>query len=593
MPRRSWTWHVSALFGAWITLSPATAAIGLAVAATFGAARRRQATVGAPPRPEPGGGSELRRAIWVILAGGVTLSVPPALAHGSPAALAIGLQVGLMAIVLWVLRTWVVHGWVRPRAVATGMATGLATLAIVAVADAAGWLAASPLSGLGWGGYVGRAALWQAHPNVLATAAILPTVAVTSWGTLAASAVAAFAGTVLVVATGSRAALVVLLLALLVAFSTALWHDPRPAVRRGLVIGAILCPAIVLLLAATTTVLDRFDPRNLRPVAPVAGNLLYASEDLTAGSWSPVGVGLRRVAPPQPLRGERVWSVTKQAAAWWSRLQQGITVPAHSVVTLQVELQPRDHDAIPGLHAWSDAPGGPFELTVRRDDGSWRVVAVRGLELRGWSVEETDGWTRVSVTVANPSDVGAPIALGLTPDQRDQVVGAELWVRRPQAVLGGPTSYVATFPSQADGRRSLGTAGDRVNSVRLAWSGFLERPWFGYGVGAFRGFSAARAAAAVDPAGVTAPPGDHAHNLIAQTAFESGISGLAGLTLVFAGLALAGRRRVPPGWWPLLLVLLLNMPDVTFWTTPVSYGLAAVIGLAPTAAPGGRGRGDP
>lgn len=517
----------------------------------------------------------------LVGSGAFLLSVPVAIAHASLAALPMGVQAAAMLAIMLLARAWWRTGMVDRSAVANGIAVGLSVLASASLVDAAGWIPPVVAEALGWSSFTGRATLWFGHPNILATAAVLPTLAAVTWGRRAARLASGTAAIALVTATGSRTVLAVLILLGVGTVIQRIFRQPKTLRVSSRLIGVAAAASIVMVLLTTfTTVFDRFDPRLVVAPERATANLLYASEDLRAGSWTRLGVAVRKVGPVATLRGDSVWAIEKTGTAWWSRVQQGVTLAPGATVTLQVDVRQPDPAAVPGLHARLDGPDGPVEVTVRRSEGRWSVVAIRGVELLTWLVSENDDWTSLAVTIANPSRVPASLALGLTPDQRVGTSGSSMWIRRPQAVIGEPVGYQPTRASGIYARTSLGTWSDRAEWTRLGWAGFAERPWFGQGIDTFRGYATMRRSApetvSVDPERTVA----HAHQLWSQTAFERGAVGLVGLLLLLGGFALAGHRGQPTGWWALALVVLLNLTDYTFWTTPVSYALGALIGLA-------------
>ena len=579
--------------GGFSTAVPAVAAIFaiiLSISSAFGrrTARRWPQASWAAARgtagPRASGKTEttsFRLSALLVGLGALVISVPTALAHGSTAALGMGLQATVMLAIMIVARAWWTTGQVDRRAVAQGITVGLVLLACASLLDAAGWVPAAFAEALGWSSFPGRATLWHGHPNVLATAAVLPTLAALAWGDRVARLVSGTAAIVLVTATGSRTVLAVLILLGTVSIVQSLLRrtsGARVSVR--LVTGIATASVVMVLLVTFTTVFDRFDPRLVLAPEPPTINLLYASEDLRAGSWSHLGIAIRKVGPAPGVRGDSVWAIEKTDTAWWSRVQQGVTLAPGATVTLQLELRQPDPAARPGIHARREGPDGPVEVTVQRRDGRWTVEAVRGVALVDLTVVDIEDWTSLAVTITNPTAVPLPLAFGLAPDQQSGTSGTTMWVRRPQVVFGEPVGYQPTRASAIDSRTSLGTWSDRAKWARLGWEGFAERPWFGQGPNAFAAYTARRSSTREQ-----APPGTtgsvaHAHQLWSQTAFERGSFGLAGLLLMLAGFTLASRCGRPAGWWLVALVVLLNLVDYTFWTTPVSYTLGAIAGLA-------------
>ncbi|MDF1523280.1 MAG: O-antigen ligase family protein [Trueperaceae bacterium] len=584
--RRGVAW----LAGGLMTVAPATTsivAIVLTAAAAFGrwnARRSRGRDARGAARPRSSGATDaasVRIGGLLIASGAFVLSVPVAIAHGSLAAVPMGIQAMTMLAIMLVTRAWWRSGRADRRAIADGIAVGLGLLAIASLADAAGWLPIAVVEGLGWTSFAARASLWYVHPNVLATAAVLPTLAAVTWGHRAARLAAGMAALVLVTATGSRTVLAVLILLGVGTVARRAFRRTKGARVTLRLVGMIAAGSVVTVLLVTfTTVFDRFDPRLvLAPPVPSA-NLLYASEDLRAGSWTRLGVSLQKTGPMPGFRGDSVWAIEKSETAWWSRVQQGVTLAPGATVTFQVDLRQPDPTARPGIHARRDGPDGPVEVTVQRRESGWSVEAVRGVELVGWHFADDGDWTSLAVTVSNPSGVPLPFALGLTPDQRAATSGSTMWVRRPQAVFGEPVDYQPTQASAIHARTSLGTWSDRATWARLGWEGFAERPWFGQGLDAFADYVATRASSRSTASQEAAGSADHAHQLWSQTAFERGTVGLVGLLMLLAGFTVVSYRGQPAGWWMLALVVLLNLVDDTLWTTPVSYTLGAIAGLA-------------
>jgi hypothetical protein len=519
---------------------------------------------------------DLRAADGVAAFGLVLLVLPGSLVHRGAPALGTLAQGAVMLAMAVLARSLARSGHVDHRAVATGAALALAAMALAAPADAAlGSSGTGPIGGV-LRGSDGRAALWFAHPNLLAAGVLLPLLAVTAWGSRAAVAGAVVASLVIVVASGSRSIVAVVLVLLVARWALSPAARGRVRAARGGVASLVALAALAL-VASFSTVLDRFDPRQLVDRAAPAANVLYASEDLTAGSWSHLGVEVRRVAPWRSLRGHRVWEIVKTEDAWWSRIQQGVSLPPGSAATFRVELQVPEVGAAPGIHAFSESETGGVELTLRRSAGAWAMVGSSGIEVRSWRVGEVAGWEEVTVELVNPTAYAVAFAFGLTPDQRDRA-GGTLLVRRPQVVLGPPLPYQPTYPSSADGRTSLGAWSERRDLLGLAAQGFRARPWTGHGVGAFEAY-----------AGEGRPA--HAHNLVAQTLFESGIVGALGLVLFAGALVASAWRGSPAGAWIALVVVGANLVDLTFWSAALSYPFALLVGIA--GASGGVGRAGP
>jgi len=581
---------LAAVAGALVTLTPAVSALVLIASWFIGLLRTRARR--RPPhhvhdeaehvelRGGPLFDAAERPGVVLIILGAVLLGLPGALARAAPQELSMGFQTVAIALLVVVTRWWWRRGWVDRRSVAVGMAFGLCVLALAATVDAAGWAPEGVVRALGWGSFDGRASLWHSHPNILATAALLPMIAVAAWGTRRSKGAAATGALVLVAASGSRTVLAVLLVVMAVVSARGIMraeHRRARSVACWLVIGAV---ATGVLLSTFTTLLDRFDPRLVFSQPTDVVNVLYASEEMTAASWSHVGVEVRRVGPIAPLRGDRTWAIEKTSDAWWARAQQGVSIPAGATLTLQVELLHADPQAQPGVHARFDGPAGPVEVTVRRVDGAWTLTTVRGVEVADWGVSTTGDWDAITISLTNTATATVPFALGLTPDQRPDTLGSTMWIRRPQARLGGPAAYAPTLPSRVDGRTSLGTLSDRTSWAQWAWSGFIERPLLGHGEGAFPAYAERRTLSERPPGTGGTVRTSHAHQLFAQTAFERGVAGLVGLLLVLTGLSVVARRGVPNGWWVIAPIVLVNILDVSFWTTPVSYTLGVVIGLA-------------
>src|SRR5690606_2489527 len=181
---------------------------------------------------------------------------------------------------------------------------------------------------------------------------------------------------------------------------------------------------------------------------------------------------------------------------------------------------------------------------------------------------EPGGWVTLVLHMTNLGDDSRALWLGPTPDVRPGTAGASALFARFMVQEGAVTELVYT-PTLREPEAQQ-TARSRLRIFSLALAGIGSAPWIGHGHGSF---SQQQLAVSADGFAFA-----HAHNLALHVAFERGLVGIVGLTLLVAGLL----RFSAPSWWAWNLtvigVLLMNVTDMTFWGAGVTLPLGLALG---------------
>lgn len=313
-------------------------------------------------------------------------------------------------------------------------------------------------------------------------------------------------------------------------------------------------------------------------------NLVPASEMIGEWPWSLDGVTVSSSGVDQ--NGYAVFTVTKLVGSATARPQFRLVLDAGASYSLSLALK-AEGDSLPGLTGWAPSTDALGEVVLRayfrpsaaaeaKDDTE--EVVVNSSNSTDLSVAadatsiSTDGWVTLVVHLTNNASIARSVWLGPTPDIRPDTVGAVAFVSRFAAREG----ILEAVPYVATERLSPAavTARSRIQTFSLALEGIRTAPLVGHGFASFRQQQLASNADGFSFA--------HAHNLALHVAFERGLVGLLGLSLLVAGLL-----RFPLGKWQIwnILVagiLLMNMTDMTFWSAAVTLPLGLALGSAPS-----------
>ncbi len=521
-------------------------------------------------------GWRVRRVDLAWLAAAVSLALPAVLAgHGLQAA----------SSALQVVAAWAVFHAFRelrgpaerlltPRLLAAGMLTGLAAVVGSSLAgiEAIHFRTAKTLA---------EAIIWGAHPalyghtvlTIGAAIAILVDLPLARILSLALSALG-------ILVSGSREAVIAWVLV-----AAVLWLGSRHRWWTRLLEAALL---VVMALAAVG-LSSHFgwgkigflvDPATTAHSA----NLLQGTEIAQGDWWDTSWVDVR--TEPVDLGGRTLlaYEVHKRGGEQWLRLQQGVDLTSGTPYTVSAWVR-TDAAGVAGLQGWgtrrTDAGNETFFVGGSWQHGRWRATVVGPGTLLDAGVSARQGaWARVYAAfrydgAADP----LPWFVGLAPDQRDGGQAAATFAGFQLERGATPTPYV---PAIATEQLDLATA--RLPLWRVAWEGFLDRPWMGWGADAFperfRAVFPVAERVQVIPA--------HAHNVFLQEAFTGGALGLFGVVLLLVALAAdAVRRRDGAFLGVLLAVLVANVFDTTLFYAGVLYPLAALGGWR-SATPLGR-----
>lgn len=130
----------------------------------------------------------------------------------------------------------------------------------------------------------------------------------------------------------------------------------------------------------------------------------------------------------------------------------------------------------------------------------------------------------------------------------------------------------------------------RVQHWRIAWEGWLQRPWLGWGPDSFQSLRIEEICRWRALRGEGCDPGryhtaTHAHSLYAATLVERGVVGLGALAVLLAtwGGALLRRRESAPAspWWVASTAAFVVVLVAGFWQTTlrVEHGSLALLAL--------------
>lgn len=458
-----------------------------------------------------------------------------------------------------------------------GVLIGLVVGALVSLAEIMGGAALLGSAGEPAVAAADRAAAWWPHANLWGASALAPTTGILAWylgrrdpwrATLAM-----LAGLVVVLASGSRAALVALVVGGLAAAWAAWPRHARWGPR------ALAAAALALALVATVFLLDgRRIERLLGPVgvgtftaAPVR-NLLQSSEDLTDGVWwKPVVV----VTPVPTQRGEpAVHALERPAGRWTDRVQQRVHLEPGHVYTWSSEFRwlGEGIDPVPAVIGWSGGPDGVGEVVVRlQRDGSPLAAARGAVALERLLVTPLDqAWQRLEFVVEVTGTSAVALELGIAPRTADDPGALAIEVRRLQFERAAEASpYLATAPPDRTRLVAVSAIESRRQLYPLLVDRVRERPLVGWGVDAY-----AAAARSLDHDVLRETT--HEHSLPLWFALRYGALGVLAWLTVMVGLA----GRSPVAWAVVASVMVANLVDLSFLSHAVYVSTAVVAGAA-------------
>jgi hypothetical protein len=293
-----------------------------------------------------------------------------------------------------------------------------------------------------------------------------------------------------------------------------------------------------------------------------SGNMLRFSNELSQAVW-------RRDYVLETKQLAKVPGPLAQAVATRLSYTPDARAPYPGLLLLQTRgVSEEGEGYIASIYLRSDVP-----VRVRLSNNITHTVCP---VTPAWSrcvtpVAEGDGESyalfRLSTDVATPFTLdvwGAQLERGTRatePQLTQTSLGSRILYR---IAISRTTSQPATAGLNLDVRLSI---------YKTAWQLFLQHPLAGVGWGGvtreFKGIDF----------GTPAPIG-HAHNLLLQQLAETGILGTLAWGLVFWGVLLSLGHRCWYRLWPLVLVvLMLNTLDFTYYTNLAYYGYWLTIGL--------------
>lgn len=419
---------------------------------------------------------------------------------------------------------------------------------------------------------IAQAIVWESSPalfghSVLVLGGLIAVVARSVWVRTTALGLAAVG----ILLSGSREAAVGWLIVAVVVSMAHRWRGWRDGALAFSLLAAMVAAVVGLGPAlgwgTVGFVLER------APSDPEA-NLLQGTE-LPFGDWwdrSWVSVEVHEVV----LGGSELtaYDVQKNGREGWLRLQQAVELQPDMVYTVSAWMTASSTDSRPGIQGWGELVTRgriqPFVITGSLTAERWNASSTGPGHVLDMGIAAVEGpWRRAFVTFEYSGDEPVAWFVGLAPDNRDaeasraSFAGFQLEAGRLSPYEPGPAT------------RGLDARVARYPLWQAAWNGIRERPWLGFGPGAFPSWYLSnwpeRDKLYVLPA--------HAHNLYLHAWFERGAAGLLGVIALLASLGAMAVRR---GDLPLLSVLtaiaVANVFDTTLLFGGVFYPLAAIAG---------------
>ncbi len=411
--------------------------------------------------------------------------------------------------------------------------------------------------------------VWYEHPNVFGYALVIV-------GTLAATAgtgryrlmylVAALGGVIL---TGSRSALVAYFVTL--GGLALLDRRRRAKIAIALGVGAALVVGASLVLPNSL-----WAQRILSPLYWAVGiergskNVLLWTEQLgDLRHWNSIGVDVTGKLGKTSVPA--VWTIDRTDPLSYARPQQVVEVQRGNTYTLSADLReyPDATSGNPGFIGWASRDDTRVVFEVALTTGGAQVVQAVGLDQASATATDLgDGWRRLAFTFAVGGEGNVSIGLGVSPGVGSENVGDKVDLRELQLEAGDHSTQYQPAINRSTG---VGEALVRQSIFAVAWGGIVNKPLYGHG--------ATKLTESFVANGFAGEPPTHAHNLVLQILFSSGLLGLCALVGVLIALfsvAYAPQRALIIG------VLVGNLFDVTFTAGVILYLLAFVVSFRGT-----------
>ena len=497
--------------------------------------------------------------LWVACAGAVAVTLAALAADGASQGAIAPMWVALLALVAITTRaiaTGRVAAAPHHRAVAIGALT--AGLAVCAYAVSEAWSTGA------------RVGAWAVHPNIwgahLAAGFMVALAVVHVTRSPRAHAMVALLGVVAITTTGSRSALIAMVVGILATWFVQLGPAWLAAETRQRWLRALFWLTTLTAVCVTAIVVVPAGSRMLPMPSERPANRLVASEDLTHGAWTRRDVTVWRLSEGTEHAVHRIRAESRDGLA---RLHQRHVLRPGETMTFSVELGPDAPHA--GLLAF-DADGG--RLQVGRDGSipyaptTPRIVAMN-VEPRD------DGWAQLVLTVVHDGHEPLIWRLGIAPTLRAGEA-ASVSVRRMSLVAGIEVgSYVGTTPEDDARARADLSAAQRLGYLPLALTVARERWLFGHG----RASTFAELAAEVAPGRLSATDRPvHPHNLLLDLLVTNGVIGLTGFGFLLLGWWGAIPRQARAATVPFVVTLALcNLADATLLTGGPEYAALALL----------------
>lgn len=497
--------------------------------------------------------------LWVACAGAFAMTLAAFVADGLSQGAVAALWVALLALV-----------GVTTRAIATGRLVAASHHRAIAIgALAAGLAVCAYAVSEAWstGARVGG---WAVHPNIwgahLAAGFVVALAVVDVTRSPRAHAMVALLGVVTITTTGSRSALVAMLVGILATWIVHLGPSWLRAETRKRWLRALLWLTTLAVVSGVAIVAVPAGSRMLPIPAERPANRLVASEDLTHGAWTRRDVTVQRLSEGTELAVHLIRSEARDGLA---RLHQRQLLRPGEPMTFSVELGPGAPHA--GLVAF-DAAGG--RLQVGRDGSIPYAPATP--RILAMNVEPRDeGWTLLVLSVEHDGHEPLVWRVGVAPTLHAGEA-ASVTVRRLSLVPGTEVgSYVGTTPEDDARARADLSAARRLDYVPMALTVARERWLFGHG----RSSTFADLVAEIAPGRLSASDRPvHPHNLLLDLLVTHGAIGLTGFGLLLLGWWGAVPRQARAATVPFVVTLVLcNLADATLLTGGPEYAALALL----------------
>lgn len=346
---------------------------------------------------------------------------------------------------------------------------------------------------------------------------------------------------VLTVATGSRTASLALGAQVVVLLACSAW-DVRKV--RGIAFSTIVLLNIVLLSLATRDA-------SLGSVAPDPRNLLIASESLSGSVWTHEGVSVS--VTEDGAFGSTAITVARTVSRYDAR--PTLKVPLRKGIAYVLSFYVRGDSESAGWRMWAPRRESSSEWSwnIRLVDSVVLTNAPGEIELSTTVVEPVGDWRHLFAVFTYRGEDGGTF-MGPVPSFIEGEGRSAAFSQMQLRELNGDWDLsVHDYQPTYAPKDSWVTGVSRLQTVRIAFEGFLASPWVGVGHAAF-------ALSDLQNPSVHS----HAHNLLAQTLHDRGVVGLFGLSLVLVPVFYRASRTVG-GLTIVVGLLVLNLFDLTLW----------------------------